>query len=83
MDLWTKNVNDGGQFPVFDRDNGLPGLEKAFREAFRKATVQRCQVHKAKNVLAKIRQKDRKIVADDMRHVFYAADLEQEDREAA
>jgi putative transposase len=54
--------------------DGLPGLEKAFREAFRKATVQRCQVHKAKNVLAKVRQKDRKIVADDMRHVFYAAD---------
>ena len=54
--------------------DGLPGLEKAFREAFRKATVQRCQVHKAKNVLAKVRQKDRKIVADDMRRVFYAAD---------
>lgn len=54
--------------------DGLPGLEKAFREAFRKATVQRCQVHKAKNVLAKVRQKDRKIVAAEMREVFYAGD---------
>lgn len=52
--------------------DGLPGLEKAFREAFRRATVQRCQVHKAKNVLAKVRQKDRKIVAAEMREVFYA-----------
>jgi putative transposase len=54
--------------------DGLPGLEKAFREAFRKATVQRCQVHKAKNVLAKVRQKDRKVVAAEMREVFYAGD---------
>ena len=57
------------------RDHGWSsGPGEGLREAFRKATVQRCQVHKAKNVLAKVRQKDRKIVADDMRHVFYAAD---------
>jgi putative transposase len=54
--------------------DGLPGLERAFLAAFRKATVQRCQVHKAKNVLAKVRKKDRKVVADDMRRVFYAGD---------
>jgi transposase-like protein len=30
---------------------GLPGLERAFLTSFRKATAQRCQVHKAKNVL--------------------------------
>ena len=54
--------------------DGLPGLEGAFHAAFRKATVQRCQVHKAKNVLAKVRKKDRKVVADDLRRVFYAAD---------
>jgi putative transposase len=54
--------------------DGLPGLERAFLATFRKATVQRCQVHKAKNVLAKVRKKDRKVVADDMRRVFYAAD---------
>ncbi len=44
--------------------DGLPGLEGAFLAAFRKATVQRCQVHKAKNVLAKVRKKDRKVVAE-------------------
>ncbi|MHC4406726.1 MAG: transposase, partial [Planctomycetota bacterium] len=42
--------------------DGLPGLERAFLATFRKATVQRCQVHKAKNVLAKVRKKDRKVV---------------------
>jgi putative transposase len=52
--------------------DGLPGLEGAFLAAFRKATVQRCQVHKAKNVLVKVRKKDRKVVADDMRRDFEA-----------
>jgi len=54
--------------------DGLPGLENAFLEAFRKAKVQRCQVHKAVNVLTKVRRKDRKVVAHEMRKVFYAAD---------
>jgi putative transposase len=54
--------------------DGLPGLEKAFLAAFRRATVQRCQVHKARNVLVKVRKKDRKVVAHDMRQAFYAGD---------
>jgi transposase-like protein len=54
--------------------DGLPGVERAFLAAFRKATVQRCQVHNAKNVLVKVRKKDRTVVADDMRRVFYAGD---------
>jgi putative transposase len=54
--------------------DGLPGLEKAFLATFRKAKVQRCQVHKAMNVLAKVRKKDRTVVADEMRRFFYAGD---------
>jgi putative transposase len=33
--------------------DGLPGLEKVFREEFSKAKVQRCQVHVARNILAR------------------------------
>ena len=33
--------------------DGLPGLEKVFKEEFPKAKVQRCQVHVARNVLAR------------------------------
>ena len=33
--------------------DGLPGLEKVFKEEFPNAEVQRCQVHVARNVLAK------------------------------
>ena len=37
--------------------DGLPGLETVFKEEFSKAKVQRCQVHLAANVLAKVPEK--------------------------
>ena len=57
--------------------DGLPGLEKVFREEFSKASVQRCQVHVARNVLAKVPKKLKKAVADDMRSIFYASSKEK------
>ena len=53
--------------------DGLPGLEKVFKEEFTKAKVQRCQVHVARNVLAKVPQKMKKDVADQVRSIFYAS----------
>ena len=53
--------------------DGLPGLETVFKEEFSKAKVQRCQVHLAANVLAKVPKKLKKAVADDMRSIFYAS----------
>jgi len=53
--------------------DGLPGLEKVFKEEFPKAKVQRCQVHVARNVLAKVPKKLKKTVADDVRSIFYAS----------
>ena len=57
--------------------DGLPGLEKVFKEEFPKAKVQRCQVHVARNVLAKAPKKLKKAVADDMRSIFYASSKEK------
>ena len=57
--------------------DGLPGLEKVFKEEFSKARVQRCQVHVARNVLAKVPRKLKKAVADDMRSIFYASSKER------
>jgi len=62
-----------GQNVVLGIMDGLPGLEKVFKEEFPKAKVQRCQVHVAKNVLAKVPQKLKKKVADDLRSIFYAS----------
>jgi putative transposase len=53
--------------------DGLSGLEKVFKEEFPNAGVQRCQVHVARNVLAKVPRKLKEAVADDMRSIFYAS----------
>lgn len=53
--------------------DGLPGLERVFMEEFIKAKVQRCQVHVARNILAKVPKKLKKDVADRVRSIFYAS----------
>jgi putative transposase len=53
--------------------DGLSGLEKVFTEEFPNAKIQRCQVHVARNVLAKVPKKLKQAVADDMRSIFYAS----------
>ena len=53
--------------------DGLPGLESVFATEFPQAQVQRCQVHVARNVLAKVPKKLKQAVADDLRSIFYAS----------
>ena len=62
-----------GSNMVLGAMDGLPGLERVFKEEFPKAKVQRCQVHVARNVLAKVPKKLKKAVADEMRSIFYAS----------
>src|SRR5512139_3715635 len=57
--------------------DGLPGLEKVFAEEFPNAVVQRCQVHVARNVLAKVPRSVKKDVGDDLRSIFYASSKEK------
>lgn len=71
-----KNLKARGLNPhdvVLGIMDGLPSLEKVFKEEFSRANVQRCQVHVARNVLAKVPRKLKKPVADDMRSIFYAS----------
>ena len=53
--------------------DGLPGLERVFTEEFPQAKVQRCQIHVARNVLAKVPRKLKKAIGDDVRSIFYAS----------
>lgn len=53
--------------------DGLAGLERVFKEEFPKAKVQRCQLHVARNVLAKVPRKLKKEIADEIRSIFYAS----------
>ena len=59
--------------------DGLSGLEKVFEEEFSNSNVQRCQVHVARNVLAKVPHKIKKEVADDLRSIFYASSKQKAD----
>jgi len=47
--------------------------ERVFEEKFPKARIQHCQVHVARNVLAKVPKRFKKAVADDMRTIFYTS----------
>ncbi len=53
-----------------ETDWGLLGLGKVFKEEFPNAKVQRCQVHVARNVLAKMLQKFKKTVAKELHNPF-------------
>jgi putative transposase len=53
--------------------DGLTGLQVVFKEEFPNVKIQRCQVHVARNILAKVPQKLKKKVADDLRSIFYAS----------
>ena len=70
-DLKKRGLN--GSKMVLGVMDGLPGLEKVFKDEFPKAKVQRCQVHVSRNVLAKVPRKLKKAVADDLRSIFYAS----------
>lgn len=52
--------------------DGLPGLEKVFKEEFPETKIQRCQVHVARNIMSKVPHNIKEKVADDLRSVFYA-----------
>jgi putative transposase len=53
--------------------DGLSGLESVFREEFPHAKIQRCQLHVARNVLAKVPKKLKKAIGDEIRSIFYAS----------
>jgi putative transposase len=69
-DLKVRGLNrQDVQLGIMD---GLPGLEKVFKEEFPEAKVQRCQVHVARNIMSKVPHNIKQKVADDLRSVFYA-----------
>jgi putative transposase len=69
-DLKKRGLNKGAvKLGIMD---GLPGLEKVFKDEFPEAKIQRCQVHVARNVMSKVPHNMKQKVADDMRSIFYS-----------
>ena len=50
--------------------DGITGMEDAVMEAWRKTKLQKCVVHKMRNVLLDIRPKDKAEVAEDLKEIF-------------
>lgn len=63
--------------------DGLSGLEKVFEEEFSRARVHRCQRHVARNILARAPRNAKKVVADNLRSIFYASSRQKADEFAA
>jgi putative transposase len=59
---------------IFD---GLSGLETTFREVYPESDVQRCVVHKMRNVLSKVRKSDQAEVAVDFKQIYRAEDYQR------
>lgn len=66
-----------GESLVLGIMDGLPGLEQAFAEAFPRAQVQRCVVHKLRNVAVKLPRKIQKDCLAHAKRIFYAGSLEE------
>ncbi|MCR8635875.1 IS256 family transposase, partial [Paenibacillus sp. N5-1-1-5] len=69
-DLYKRGVQEV-LLGVFD---GLPGLDDAFREAYPKADVQHCIVHKVRSTFPKIRVQDKADFIDDLKTIYHALD---------
>lgn len=50
--------------------DGLSNLEEALGKVYPKALLQKCVVHKIRNILLKVRAKDKAQIADDLRDIF-------------
>lgn len=50
--------------------DGITGMEDVVMEAWKRAKLQKCVVHKMRNILNDIRPKEKALVADDLRVVF-------------
>jgi len=63
--------------PLLVISDGNPGLKKALREVFPRARRQRCQVHKLRNILAKVPKAMRAEMARLVAPVFHAATYDE------
>jgi putative transposase len=57
--------------------DGLAGLKESFLSVFPRADFQRCVVHKLRNILSKVRAKDKPGVLDDLKGVYTSASKEE------
>lgn len=57
--------------------DGVVGLEERIKEYFPKADFQSCIVHKIRNTLSKVRAKDRKEIANDLKRIYQVSNKKE------
>ena len=57
--------------------DGVVGLEERIKEYFPKADFQSCIVHKIRNTLSKVRAKDKKEIADDLKRIYQVSNRKE------
>lgn len=82
-DAWDDFLADlvarGLRAPLLGISDGAPGLTGAFDRAFRTSLRQRCLVHRARNVIAKVSKHDQDAVKADFWAIFDVGDVEPGD----
>jgi len=75
-DFLADLTNRGLGAPLLGISDGAPGLCGAFDRAFRTSLRQRCLIHRARNVLAKVSRHDQAEVKADFWAIFDVGDAE-------
>jgi len=75
-DFLADLTNRGLGAPLLGISDGAPGLCGAFDRAFRTSLRQRCLIHRARNVLAKVSRHDQAEVKADFWAIFDVGDVE-------
>lgn len=57
--------------------DGLAGLERAFEESFPRAKIQRCVVHKLRNIAVKLPRSIQKECMGECKEIFYAEGIDE------
>ncbi len=76
-DFLDELVRRGLRAPALCIIDGNPGLRRALAEVWPTAAIQRCQVHKLRNLLAKAPQHSRQELTRDYQRICYAGSLRE------
>ena len=80
-DGWLAFLHDlverGLKEPLLVCSDGNPGLRRALKEVFPRALKQRCQVHKMRNIIARLPRQARAEIKRLVRRVFTAGSFEE------
>jgi len=80
-DGWLAFLHDlverGLKEPLLVCSDGNPGLRRALREVFPRSLKQRCQVHKMRNIIARLPRQARAEIKRLVRRVFTAGSFEE------